>query len=167
MTHSRLRAGAWNDREAGTTGTDPSGLIWMLGKIPTFTGLGRVEEGVILAPKGLVQVFGTEVYCLQQALSLSKTQVWPGEIFFLGTGYFFDRNMRWAKFQESQHLTSPPSCSPLVSPSFLGSVYQMQNTKENQAKVAKSLDVTTYCSFKRQQQPSIRIYQVLGPLEGN
>lgn len=43
MTHSRLRAGAWNDREAGTTGTDPSGLIWMLGKIPTFTGLGRVE----------------------------------------------------------------------------------------------------------------------------
>ena len=75
MTHSRLRVGAWNDREAGTTGTDPSGLIWMLGKIPTFTSLGRVEEGVILAPKGLVEVFGTDVYCLQQALSFSKTQV--------------------------------------------------------------------------------------------
>lgn len=160
MTHSRLRAGVWNDREAETTGTDPSALIWMLGKIPTFTGLGRVEEGAILAPKGLVEVFGTEAYCLQQALSLRPR-------FGLGTAYFSDRNMGWAKFQESQHLTSPPSCSQLVSQSSLGSVYKMHNTKENLPEVAKSLEVTTYCSFKREQQPSIRIYQVLGPLEGN
>lgn len=135
-------------------------LIWMLGKIPTFTGLGRVEEGAILAPKGLVEVFGTEVYCLQQALSLRPRSG-------LGTAYFSDRNMGWAKFQESQHLTSPPSCSQLVSQSSLGSVYKMHNTKENLPEVAKSLEVTTYCSFKREQQPSIRIYQVLGPLEGN
>lgn len=43
----------------------------------------------------------------------------------------------------------------------------MNNTKENQPEVAKRLDITPYCSFKREQQTSIRIYQVLGLLEGN
>lgn len=69
----------------------------------------------------------------------------PGRCYFLGAHFHLDRSSGWAKSREPLHLRSPPSCSPLVSQSSLGSLHKINSAEE----VANRLDIMAYCSFKR------------------
>lgn len=112
-----------------------------------------------MVPKGPVEVFGVDIYCLQPALpSSSDPDVAKEGIFFLV------HISTWTEIQDRQipgASASQESFSKLLPMGLLKpfrSLYKMHNTKENQPEVANRLGVMLYCSFKREQRPSTRIY---------
>lgn len=69
-----------------------------------------------MVPKGPVEVFGVDIYCLQPALPSSSDPDVAKEGIFPWCTFLLGQKFRTGKSQEPLHLRSPsPSCSPWVS----------------------------------------------------